>query len=365
MKNVIIGGLFALSLAPLAMAESYQLLGSTSFATGHQFQNEQFGGISALTKTDIDGQYIGLSDAKGDENGQPRIYMLDVDFADELSVHLRNMTELKDKGERAYDNGERDGEGVVYWGSDSILWVSERTHMMEQHDVNTGLLRRDYTDVIPEYYRGDNETFGLRANQSFEGLSVTPDGKTLFVATEAALIQDGSVATPEKPTAARILKYAIGDEQQLTLEAEYLYITERILNTSEYGIHDNGISDILALDDETLIVIERNGYAVKEGFTHFDFDIRLYQATLSDATNIKGHASLKALDVPLPTLPVEKELILKLADHVAVQDNVESIEFGPQVDGQQTLLLATDNNYQPHQATKFYLFSYPDGRESQ
>ena len=363
MKNLVIYGLLAMSLTPLAMAQSFELLGSTSFVTGHQFQNEQFGGISAITKTDSDGRYIGLSDAKGDKNGQPRIYMLDVDFDGELSVELRDMIELKDQGERRYDNDERDGEGVAYWGDDSVLWVSERTHMMEQHDINTGLLRQDYTDMIPEYYRGDNETFGLRANQSFEGLSITPDGKTLFVATEAALIQDGSVATPEKPTAARILKYAIGDAQQLTLQAEYLYVTERIRHTSEYGIHDNGISDILALDDETLIVIERNGYSVQEGFTHFDFDIRLYQAKLTEATNIKGHASLKELDVPLPTLPADKQLLLKLADHIEVQDNVESIEFGPKVDGQRTFLLATDNNYQPHQATKFYLFAYRQSGE--
>ncbi len=48
---------------------------------------------------------------------------------------------------------------------------------------------------------------------------------------------------------------------------------------------------------------------------------------------------------------------LKDGDNSLKIDNIESIAFGPILDGKQTMLLASDNNFSPDQASKFTLFT--------
>ncbi|HBX8129471.1 TPA: esterase-like activity of phytase family protein, partial [Klebsiella pneumoniae] len=37
-------------------------------------------------------------------------------------------------------------------------------------------------------------------------------------------------------------------------------------------------------------------------------------------------------------------------------DCIEGVTFGPMIDGKKTLIFVSDNNFQPYQNTKFYLF---------
>ena len=60
---------------------------------------------------------------------------------------------------------------------------------------------------------------------AFESLTITPDQKTLFTATENALFQDGLDVTTTTGTRSRILQYNLVSGQP---EKEYLYITDAV-----------------------------------------------------------------------------------------------------------------------------------------
>ena len=50
-------------------------------------------------------------------------------------------------------------------------------------------------------------TRGVRGNSSFESLTLTPDGQTLFTATETALAQDGNTADFDHGALSRLMEY--------------------------------------------------------------------------------------------------------------------------------------------------------------
>jgi 3-phytase len=54
---------------------------------------------------------------------------------------------------------------------------------------------------------GNTSTAGVRNNLACENLTITPDWKFLFAATENALVQDGPLATITTGSRSRILKY--------------------------------------------------------------------------------------------------------------------------------------------------------------
>jgi len=58
------------------------------------------------------------------------------------------------------------------------------------------------------------------------------------------------------------------------------------------------VSEILALDDRTLLVVERSGYEIDE--LVFKFAVRIYEATVAEATDVLRTGSLaRARFVPM------------------------------------------------------------------
>ncbi|MFM9158205.1 MAG: esterase-like activity of phytase family protein, partial [Dolichospermum sp.] len=89
---------------------------------------------------------------------------------------------------------------------------------------------------------------GIRNNLAFESLTITPNQKYLFTATENALIQDGTAAKPGVSSLCRILEYNLLTKQP---EREFLYQTQPVKPffnpTRKFA---SGLSDLLALDNQ-------------------------------------------------------------------------------------------------------------------
>ena len=125
---------------------------------------------------------------------------------------------------------------------------------------------------------------------------------------------------------------------------------------SEFGINDNGVSEILALNDHQLLVIERSGRNVSAGFNDWDYSVRVYMVDLNTASDIKNIDSLQDWPNKSTLQPVSKKLLIDFADYTSSADCIEGVTFGPEIDGHTSLIFVSDNNFQPHQQTKFYLF---------
>ncbi len=143
-------------------------------------------------------------------------------------------------------------------------------------------------------------------------------------------------------------------------EKEYLYTTDAIAVTPnpETGFSDNGLVDLLAIDNRgTFLALERS-FAVGVGNT-----IKIYEVTLQGATDISTIDSLSSLsETQLAAIqPAQKRLLLNLndlnlptdANHPTGLDNIEGIAFGPKLaDGSQSIVLVSDNNFGNSQFTQ-------------
>ena len=134
----------------------------------------------------------------------------------------------------------------------------------------------------------------------------------------------------------------------------YLYVTESIPKAPDptTAAADNGLVDLLAIDNRgTLLALERS-FAVGKGNT-----IRLYEISLQGATDISFYDSLNALTpTQLAAIqPAQKRLVLNLDDLKLATglDNVEGLAFGPKLpDGRQSVVLVSDNNFSATQFTQ-------------
>jgi len=196
-----------------------------------------------------------------------------------------------------------------------------------------------------------DQELGSRNNLSLEGLAFAPDGASLWLAMEAPLYEDGPVPTPEHGALARFTRVARDGE----VLAQYAYPVDAVpvAGTGGRQRSDNGVSEILAIGDGSLLVIERSGHEVGESL--FEFSVRVYEAKVRRATNVAGLASLTGASY----IPMSKRLILDLTQAgLGRIDNIEAAAWGPRLpDGRPTLVLASDDNFAPNQVNQFIVFA--------
>jgi hypothetical protein len=188
-------------------------------------------------------------------------------------------------------------------------------------------------------------TFSEQAtgNKGLESLAASPDGRYLFVANEAALISDGAKATKSAGTTVRILRR----ELDAGTDVEKKYTTEPLGEGGATG--DMGVSEIAALSDHELLVLER-GYQPDYGST-----VRLYRVDFDEDRGVLS----KRLVVDLGTLSRDG------VSHPGTQpnpilDNYEALAIGPALeDGRLTLFVTSDDNGSATQVARILVLAIP------
>jgi hypothetical protein len=130
---------------------------------------------------------------------------------------------------------------------------------------------------------------GRQNNQGFEGLTISPDGKDLWVMLQSATRQDGG-ASSSKRRNTRLLKYRLWDakdEGKVTYAAEFVVPLPTFLN-ADSATRVAAQSEIHYISDTQFLVLARDSGAGRgqkdplSRYRHVDvFDIK-------KATNIKG-----------------------------------------------------------------------------
>ncbi|MDJ0739890.1 MAG: esterase-like activity of phytase family protein [Gammaproteobacteria bacterium] len=309
------------------------------------------GGISGIDYVAASGRYVAISDDRS-QRGPARYYdvQIDVDASGFSNVSFSDAIALLDSDGAKFASGTVDPEAIRYDASgDALYWVSEGNARRQvapfvRESGNDGSHRRDL--LVPRHYR-PTATRGVRNNRGFEGLTLTTDGRSLWVATENALFQDGPAATLHRRSPARILTFDLATGNP---GAEYVYEIDPIPGATILPSRSatNGLVEILALNATQFIAVER-AFAFGVGNS-----IRLYLADLSGATDV---SALPDGIVGKTVTPIEKTLLHDLgADFDLRLDNIEGITFGPEIDGRRSLLLVSDNNFSSRQVTQFLAF---------
>ena len=344
-----------------APALDMRFLGAATVARQPEGDLRDFGGISGIDRDATTGLWYLLSDDRS-EHAPARFYTaaIDVSEAGIRSIRITGMVALRQADGSVFP-GPRQGGAVpdpealrIDPRSGDLVWSSEGDRRRGLHPFVRRASRdgRFVTEPpLPENLRTHPRAeVGARDNLSIEGLAFTPDASALWLAMEAPLYEDGPVPSLEKGAFARFTRL----DRKGRVLGQYAYPVDRIPVAPTGGRKraDNGVSEILGTDDGTLLVVERSGREVDEGV--FEYAIRLYEASVGDATDVSRTASLAGTGF----VPMRKRLVLDLSTaDVGDTDNIEGAAWGPRLpNGNATLLLVSDDNFHPRQANRFTAF---------
>lgn len=341
---------------------SVEALGLVTFPTGTMFAGTEVGGLSGIAYDAHRGAYYVLADERTDAH----YYTVDIDLSDGSldpgDVTFQGVTFLTDKDGSAFAPGSLDPEdidlprpGFLYISSEGDADATPPIDPFVNRFNLNGKLTRELP--VPDKFLPDPQAnTGIRDNLAFESLTSTPDRHFLYTATENALLQDGPVSTLTEYSPSRVLQYDLDSKRAL---AEYVYNVNPIPQAPvpPGSFADNGLVDLQALDNcGTFLAMERS-FAVGVGNT-----VVLYETTTHGATDVSGW---ETLNPPYDSMP--KALVADLEQDLGVvPDNVEGMIFGPALpDGRITLILVSDNNFNPSQITQFIALAVELGPASQ
>ncbi|MGD1804938.1 phytase [Dapis sp. BLCC M126] len=340
-----------------------EFIGDVEFPTGFNFAGTEVGGLSGISYDKNSRIYYALSD-DGSQNNAARFYNVDIDLSDgsldDGDVAFTNLTTLFNEDGVLFPQNSIDPEGIAFNSENLFISSGGNVNNGIAPFVNEFSLAGEQLNelAIPDKFLPNADgTQGIRNNLAFDSLTISPNERFLYTATENSLVQDGEISTLENEGTSRIIKYDLLSGEAVK---EFLYFVDPIPEAplEEDGFADNGLVELLALDNsDTLLALERS-FASGVGN-----NIRLYEVQLQNTTNIQGFNSLINPSDPDGELfdvdaVAEKRLLLDFAELGITLDNSEGIAFGPVLpDGSQSLVVVSDNNFNDTQRTQFLGFS--------
>jgi hypothetical protein len=374
MKNTLITLACALTLgacAPLSSIKpagdsvsSLRFIGEQRLPWHMQYQDTLVGGLSGIDYDAANDEWVMICDDRSQHN-PARYYRARLAFDRHAfkSVQLSGVSALLQPDGSTYPSKEAYQPGVGAVADLESMRVDPRDASIwyaSEGDVKLGLdpfVRHATRDgrllstlpLPPMFTVSKAHKSGPRNNQAFEGVSFTPDGNTLWVSLEGPMYQDGPEPDPAHGAVNRITHFT-RDGKVL---GQYAYPLEAIPAAPGPGMAaDNGVSEILALSDTRLLVLERAGVQASGG--SYRTFVRIYEIDSAGASDIQQLPTLK----DAAFTPVKKRLVLDLASvGLPVIDNLEGISFGPRLDnGHASLMLVSDDNFSKTQVTQFLLF---------
>ncbi|HVI46288.1 MAG TPA: esterase-like activity of phytase family protein [Chitinophaga sp.] len=242
-------------------------------------------------------------------------------------------------------------KGYLVWSSEGERIVNNKDTILTNPGIYEITTAGRYIDsfALPSQFRMQAAEKGPRRNGVFEGLGFTPDYRFMYVSLEEPRYEDGPRADINDTTAlTRIIKFDNSTRQAV---AQYAYRLEPVAHpaTPTSGFKVNGISDIMVLDDNRLLTIERSfSTGVK------DCTIKVYLTDLRHTTDVSRYNALKSVK---GLRPAEKKLLFDFTALNTYIDNIEGVTYGPVLpNGHRSLVFVADNNFSPLEESQFFLF---------
>jgi hypothetical protein len=342
------------SCAPHALAPPAEpplsLLGSGPLIVpfGATVGGFRVGGLSAIARA-ADGTYLAVVDNEGE--APARVFRLAFAVNENgvaplpgktpLQVPLAAIPLVRFDGEK-FNGKNFDGEGLALEPSGEMLIASETEPSIREVSLDGRTLR---SLPVPDLFLGGTPGRGIRSNLGFESLTLAPGGDVLWTANERALQQDAP-DDPARPSPVRLLRYERRNGGFVP-GAQFVYEVEPLQQKVGAGFKIRGLSDLLALPGGDLLALERE-FVAGRGFA-----IQLFRVSPAAATDVSGMESLAGPLAGRNWTPARKTLVYDFARAGFIPDNLEGMTFGPTLpDGSRTLVLVSDNNFEPLQKTQ-------------
>ena len=345
--------------------KSLNYLGSYEIPFNYKYNNTIVGGLSGIDYDAKHDLFYLISDDRSEKN-TARFYTAKILISKKEidSFSFTGQYNLLQPGGNVYPgvNQDRfntpDPEAIRYNAhTGQLIWSSEGERFVRGQDTvlvnpaihvisTSGTYLESYN--LPDNLKMNAAEKGPRKNGVLEGISFADNFKTVFTSVEEPLYEDGPQADiVDNNTYIRILKFNISNKQ---CTAQYAYKLEPVaypaIPENEFKV--NGVSEILSLGNNKLLVMERSFSTGRLPST-----IRLFIADLNEASDI----SLMQLKDNQQFVPAKKTLLLNMDDLGIYTDNIEGVSFGPKLpNGNRTLIFIADNNFNFFKKAQVLLF---------
>lgn len=345
---------------------SLKLLDVYTIPYNHKFSETVVGGLSGIDYDRPSGKYYIISDERS-ATSPSRFYTADIKISNNkiadvvfLSVHqLTNAKGAAFPPLKEDPANAADPESIRYNPvQKSLIWTDEGDKstrggvpVLRNPFVYTMNMQGQYIDSfsLPQNLYMQAGENGPRNNGVFEGSTFDSNYKNLYVSAEEPLLEDGRGADVDHPNAPiRVTRFDVNTKKAV---AQYAYLLDAVARIPfpRDAFRVNGVSDILWFGDEKLLVMERSFSTGS-----IKCDVKIYLADLKNATNVMNVASLKD---STGFRAASKKILLDMNDISGHVDNVEGMTFGPRLpNGNQSLILIADNNFQMLQKQQVFLF---------
>jgi hypothetical protein len=340
---------------------SLRFIGEQRIAHMAQFEGTALGGFSGLDYDAARRRWVIETDDRCTRN-PARFYEAELDFDAQafravrfVGLHYFLNAEGRDFAAAGPAGCQRvDVESIRVDPLDGSLWYSsegDRRYGLDpfiRHATREGGFLAELP--LPENFKVHRDAErGSRYNATFEGIAFAADGRSLWASLEWPLYEDGPVPSPQHGAMVRMSQF----QRDGSLLRQFAYPLDAIPAAPAPGKEaENGVSEILALPDGELLVLERA--TVQEADGHHENHVRLYITETGHASDVKDLPGLAGASFT----PAAKRLLLDF--HQAGQPrafNLEAMAFGPRLpNGHASLLLASDDNFGKTQVTQFLLF---------
>lgn len=330
------------------------------------FKGTTVGGLSGIDFDQQTKTYYLISDDRSHHNPS-RFYTakINVSAAGIDSVYLTGVHSLRQQDGSTYPEkilkGTKtaDPEALRYNPlNKTVIWTSEGDRDVDSADtilidptITIVSSEGKYIDSIPlpDNLRMHAFESGPRNNGVLEGITYADNFNSIYVSLEEPLYQDGPQATlVRNHPFIRIYKF---DTKTKSNTAQYAYELEPVAfpAVKEGDGMNNGVSDILSIGKNQLMVTERSYGNGRQGT-----NIKVFIADFSHAQNILHTASLLAAPA---AQPVQKKLLLNMDALGIYIDNIEGATIGPVLpNGHQTVIFMADNNFKKIEQSQFLIF---------
>ena len=232
----------------------------------------------------------------------------------------------------------RDCEGIAYFPQTGTLFISgEGDQTILEYTMNGQPTGRKLQ--VPAIFNLNS----IVPNYGFESLTYCSATHRFWTTTESTLPKDGQAASALHPGVQNLLRLqAFGDD--LEPAAQYAYRMDRGKKDDFGKIYVYGVSEITALPNGRLLVLEREA-DISNGYLSSQCVCKIFMVNPQEGWQIDSSTNLKKLD---PNRFLTKRLIATFTTQMTPFKhnfaNFEGMCLGRKLnDGRQTLLLISDS----------------------
>ena len=246
------------------------------------------------------------------------------------------IVDVSNEGFRGNDDKGHDNEGVAWCPARGTVFISGETDNQVRELTLEGKATGKTLRLPKWLSKGASAKYGL------EALTYNAQTHLFWTVSESTLQGDGPQATPQNGAANRLRLMAFNDD--LAHVGQYYYEMDK--PESEYATRQYvmGVSALTALDDGSLLVLEREFYVApsKIGST---VQCKIYRVTPQAKDQLDGKVSLNGRK------PLEKQLVAEWSTAIGLLTyslaNYEGMCLGPRLeDGRQVIVLIADSQKQ-------------------